>query len=103
MDSRKSSIKASIKKIPGINFFVKSKTWTSFRHKISLVTDTRENSTFTGFFRLPTQFEALSGPVLDFLLPEQTPKNLKIAVIGCSNGSEAYTIASVLMNSTSRP
>jgi chemotaxis methyl-accepting protein methylase len=98
MDTHKSSTMAVIKKIPGINFFIKSKTWQSFRHEITLITDTRDNSTFTGFLRLPTQFEALSGPVLDFLLPEQTPKNLKIAVLGCSSGSEAYTIASVLMN-----
>jgi chemotaxis protein methyltransferase CheR len=53
-------------------------------------------SSFTGFFRLPTQFEALSGPVVDFFQDEGTQKKLKIIVVGCSNGAEPYSIASVL-------
>ena len=47
---------------------------------------------------MPTQFEALSGPVLDFLLKDREEKRLKIIVLGCSNGAEAYSIASVLKN-----
>lgn len=47
---------------------------------------------------MPSQFEALSGPVLDFLLSDRKDKTLRIIVLGCSNGAEAYTIASILKN-----
>lgn len=91
-------MKQLIKKIPGVNILIRTNIWKSFRHKIRLITSDRENTTFTGFLRLPTQFEALSGPVLDFLLSDGPVKPLKIIVLGCSNGSEPYSIASVLKN-----
>jgi len=49
---------------------------------------------------MPTQFEALSGPVLNFPIRdrEREEKLLKIVVLGCSNGAEPYSIASVLRN-----
>ncbi len=91
-------MKQMIKKIPGINVLKDTYSWKALRHRITLISDNRENSTFTGFLRLPTQFEALSGPVLDFLLVGGGERTLKITVMGCSNGAEAYTIASVLKN-----
>ena len=71
--------------------------WKAFRHWIALMVEQRANSTFTGFLRLPSQFEALSGPVISYLTKEQSSSPLRIVVMGCSNGAEAYTIASVLM------
>jgi len=46
--------------------------------------------------RSPTQFDALSGPVIDFLLQEDREIHLRVAIVGCSNGAEAYSVASVL-------
>lgn len=57
----------------------------------------RKNSHFTGFLRLPNQFEALTGPVLAYLAGRPSRPPLRIVVVGCSNGAEAYTIASVLI------
>ena len=57
------------------------------------------NSTFTGFYRLPTQFEALTGPVMRFLLRDRADAALKIVVVGASNGAEPYTISSLLRTS----
>jgi chemotaxis methyl-accepting protein methylase len=67
------------------------------RHRVAQTIELRANSTFTGFLRLPSQFVALSGPVLDFLARQQRGSPLCIVVMGCSNGAEAYTIASVLL------
>ena len=71
--------------------------WKTLRHWLALRIDPRTNSTFTGFFRLPSQFEALTGPVMTFLTRERVTSRLRVAVIGCSNGAEAYSIASMLM------
>src|SRR5262249_110275 len=71
--------------------------WKTLRHWLALRIDPRNNSTFTGFFRLPSQFEALTGPVTAFLTRERPTSRLRVAVIGCSNGAEAYSIASMLM------
>jgi chemotaxis protein methyltransferase CheR len=82
---------------PGRTILGKTTIWRKMRHKLSLLTSDRENSSFTGFLRLPTQFDALTGPGIDSVLarrPRQT--SLTITVIGCSNGAEAFTIASVL-------
>jgi len=73
-----------------------SNIYKRFRHRISLWRDARENSTFTGFCRLPTQFEALADPVVGFLLKDEADRKLRIIVFGCSNGAEAYTVSSIL-------
>jgi chemotaxis protein methyltransferase CheR len=68
------------------------------RHRLALVVDRRRNSHFTGFLRLATQFSVLTGPVLADL--DHHPLHsqpLSIGVLGCSNGAEAHTIASVLL------
>jgi len=84
-------------KIPYLEKYGDWVAWKAFRHWIALMVEQRANSTFTGFLRLPSQFEALSGPVISYLTKEQLSSPLRIVVMGCSNGAEAYTIASVLM------
>jgi chemotaxis protein methyltransferase CheR len=90
-----------LKGIPGMQRLVQTERWKSFRHRLTLWQDGRINETYTQFFRLPSQFEALAGPVLDFVLSEREPGPLMITVLGCSNGAEPYSIASVLK--TRRP
>jgi chemotaxis methyl-accepting protein methylase len=74
----------------------------SFRHWLIRKRQRRDQSHYTHFLRLPTQFEALAGPVLDFLGPAREDSTaselLRIAVVGCSIGAEVYTIASTLKN-----
>jgi chemotaxis methyl-accepting protein methylase len=71
--------------------------WQRLRHGVTLLVGERRNSHFTGFLRLPTQFQVLAGPVVQRLAAcGRTAEPLRIAVLGCSNGAEAYTIASVL-------
>jgi chemotaxis protein methyltransferase CheR len=85
--------------LPAGRYVRNTTTWKKLRHKLSLMTSPRQNSHFTGFLRLPTQFDALSGPVIDFILSRRRDTHpLQITDIGCSNGAEAYTIASVLVN-----
>src|SRR3989449_3499623 len=86
----------SLKQLPGIRDLLQTTWWKVRRHRLTLALGQRRNCHFTCFLRLPTQFEALSGPVLDFLTQNASAKPLDIAVIGCSTGAEAYSIASVL-------
>ena len=88
----------NVKKLPGISTLRKTTAWQILRFKMTLLSSPRRNCHFTRFLRLPTQFEALSGPVLDVLLKNRTRKALKVTVMGCSAGAEAYSIASVLRN-----
>src|SRR5688572_16851593 len=74
-----------------------SLAWKVCRHRIALMIGERKNSHFTGFWRLPSQFEALNEAVLPYLAKRQSGAPLRIIVAGCSNGAEAYTIASVLL------
>jgi len=85
-----------LKFMPGMRSFLETNLWCSFRHRIALRRQRRENSNFTGFQRLPTQFDALAGPVVEYVYNGGLARSLKIAVLGCSNGAEAYSVASVL-------
>ena len=89
-------MKSLLKSIPGMQFLVETNVWRSFRHHVALHLEPRKNSHFTGFMRSPTQFDALSGPVIDFLLQDDKEIHLRVAVLGCSNGAEAHSVASVL-------
>ena len=91
-------IKGILKRIPGVQEFAQSRIYQSYRHGVALRTAPRVNSNFTGFWRLPTQFQALSGPVADHLIAVAPGRQLRIASIGCSNGAEAYTVSSCLSN-----
>jgi len=86
------------KKLPGISALTKTTAWRIFRFKMTLLMNHRRNCHFTRFLRMPSQFEALSGPVFDFLVKDRALKTLKVAVVGCSTGAEVYSIASVMRN-----
>lgn len=85
-----------LKRLPFYDAVVSTTAWKSFRHRLAMHLDARENSTFTGFLRLPSQFEALCGPILDYILQGADHQGVEVAVMGCSNGAEAYTIASFI-------
>lgn len=93
--------KKTLKKIPSVRRFVRSERWGRIRYRITRMTSGRKNSPCTRFLRSPLQYEALCGPVMDFFSIDSRSAPLTIAVIGCSNGSEPYSIASVLK--TRRP
>ena len=92
-------IRESIKRIPGVKPLIKRNPYRILRFKITLLLSRRQNRTITRFLRMPTQFEALSGPVLDFLLKNGTMDELKVIVMGCSIGAEPYSVASILRKS----
>ena len=84
--------------VPGAAALRETKIWGRLRHRMSLWVDPRTNSHFTGFLRLPTQFDVLVGPVMSKLASRQrSDAPLSIAVLGCSNGAEAFTIASAIL------
>jgi chemotaxis methyl-accepting protein methylase len=66
------------------------------RHALVLRLSRRRNYTFTQFCRLPTQMDFLAGPVLDATGAGSGGVPPRIVVFGCSNGSEAYSLASAL-------
>lgn len=70
------------------------KTLLNLRYQVALRRK-RKQSTYTRFFRLPGQFECLVGQVLDFIKPND--REIRIAVYGCSDGAEPYSIVSYLM------
>jgi len=59
--------------------------------------DDRADKTFTRFMRARTQFEALTEAVVPAFAARDNRQPLRILVMGCSNGAEPYSIASVLM------
>lgn len=85
-----------IKKIPTVKKLLQKKAYLELRHKITLYFSKRENNTFTGFLRLPTQFEALTEQCFKHIAGKKNIQKLRICVAGCSNGAEPYTISSVL-------
>lgn len=67
------------------------------RHRRLLRTANRQNDhTYTSFYRSPVQLDALVGPALDHLGPRPDPVPIQINIFACSNGAEAYTVASEL-------
>ncbi len=58
--------------------------------------DRTSEHTYTCFLRSPSQLQLLSGPILEFLRTEAPQEPLNITLLACSNGAEAYTIASWL-------
>jgi len=95
------ALRQTAKRLPGVPALLDTKLYKRVRHRIALMTGPRENSVFTGFCRLPTQFHALTGPVIDFLGEDARKRPLEIVLFGSSNGAEPYTIASLIL--TARP
>jgi chemotaxis methyl-accepting protein methylase len=83
--------------LPGVKRFERSRLGERARHRFALHFEDRQSFTYTQFFRLPTQYAALTGPVLDFVGGPQRREPLRIVVVACSMGAEAYSIASLLM------
>jgi chemotaxis methyl-accepting protein methylase len=69
------------------------------RHRMLLRSaDRSQHHTYTAFFRSPIQLEALTGPVIEFLMGQPPARRrLEILQFACSNGAEAYSMASMLM------
>lgn len=55
-----------------------------------------QSHTYTRFCRSPGQLDALTGPVMATLLATPASEKFQIHVFASSNGSESYTLASVL-------
>lgn len=91
----------TLKRLPLVAALLKTERWATMRYKFVLRTSKRVNANCTAFLRGPLQLEALLGPVLDMLLLENKDSKIKIIIAGCSIGSEAFTIASILK--TRRP
>jgi chemotaxis methyl-accepting protein methylase len=86
--------RAALKALPAVQVLVATDQWRSWRYRWTLLTARREYHSYTTFFRLPAQFVALGGPVLEFL--GGGAQGLEIAVLGCSSGAEPYSIAAYL-------
>ena len=82
--------------IPGVRQLEQSSLGQKTRYWFALHFEDRQSFTYTQFFRLPTQYAALTGPVLDFVGGAQAARTLRIVVVACSMGAEAYSIASLL-------
>jgi len=91
------TIQSALKKLPGVRRVLQTSTFKQLRYEAVLLIQERRNFLFTQFLRVPTQFDALVGPVIDFLVRGKSDASLKISVWGCSNGAEPYSIASVLI------
>lgn len=89
-------LKVRIKHVPAVRRIIQADQFRSLRHRLILQFDDREDRTFTRFLRLPTQYEVLAGPVMDFLGVDPEAGELSLIVLGCSKGAEAYSIASTL-------
>ncbi len=87
----------TIKRLPPLRAMTETRRWRSWRHRLTLLIDRREDAIFTRFMRVPTQFDALVGPALDYVAPSVTGRPLRILDIGCSGGAEPYSIASELV------
>ena len=88
----------AIRLTPPVQALLHTNTWKSLRHRIALATDRRQHFTFTRFLRLPPQFDALAGPVVDHVAPAGRTRSLDIVAIGCSIGAAPYSVASVLVH-----
>ena len=62
-----SALTGYLGRLPLVGPFVRRRGWYPWRHQWVLWFGSRENVTFTQFLRLPRQYDALTGPVLDFL------------------------------------
>lgn len=93
-----SSLIETAKRVPGVERMTRTPDYRRIRHRMTLRLSRRQNRTFTRFMRVPGQYEALTGPVLEHVCRPRTTA-LRVLVVGCSNGAEAYTIAAVLRRS----
>jgi len=86
-----------VRRVPGVRALANSRVGHAIRHEYARHFETRESFAFTQFLRLPTQYDALTGPVIDHVTGPGRGAPLQIVVLGCSTGAEAYSISSVLL------
>jgi chemotaxis protein methyltransferase CheR len=96
--SLRPSLPRFLKAIPFMQRFADSVAGQALRYRLALHLEDRKQHTFTQFFRMPAQLDALTGPVLDFLGARRGSEPIRIVVIGCSTGAEPYTLSSVLLD-----
>jgi chemotaxis protein methyltransferase CheR len=92
------AILSALKKLPGFRRVLQTDRFKRLRYEVVLAFQKRRNYVFTQFLRVPTQFDALVGPVVDFLVQGNDASSLSITVWGCSNGAEPYSIGSALLS-----
>ena len=89
-----------LKTLPPVVSLLETSQWGHMRHWLVRRRQPRDQSHYTHFLRLPSQFDALAGPVMEHVLSnsgkEKFNQRLRIVVVGCSIGAEVYTIASIL-------
>ncbi|MFQ5500504.1 MAG: CheR family methyltransferase [Candidatus Zixiibacteriota bacterium] len=87
-----------LKRLPLIRGITQSHWWKSVRYRLLQSYGDRKNEVFTRFLRAGRQFDALAGPVTDHIIATFGDGTIKIVVLGCSTGAEAYSIASTLLS-----
>jgi len=80
--------------IPGYRAFRNTRSWKKIKHKVILKTSKRKNDNYTQFLRLPTQFQALNSIIDEYF---RCNEQVNICVLGCSDGSESFSISSTLL------
>ena len=91
-----SPVRRWVKLIPGVQAFLQTNVWRSFRYNLVRLTANRSATTCTCFLRVRTQFEVMAEVVVPRLLPSASGRPLEIVVLACSTGAEPYSIASYL-------
>lgn len=84
-----------VKRFPMVSRLTGTDSYQMLRHRATLLMSDRRSRTFTHFLRAPTQFDVLAGPVLTHF--SDLERELRVVVLGASNGAEAYSIASTLL------
>lgn len=87
----------AVKDFPVIAQIIKTDQFKKFRHFCVRNFADRGHFTLTRFCRLPSQYELLTGRVMEYVMPLLKGRELKIICVGCSKGSEPYSVASMLM------
>lgn len=82
--------------LPGYRSLRNTSSWKKIKHKVILKTSKRVNDNYTQFLRLPTQFQALNLIIEKYFRCKD--EQINICVLGCSDGSEPFSISSNLIS-----
>lgn len=94
---RATSPDTGLRRFPPVQALLRTRWVRRLQHAMVVRWEPRRAYTFTRFLRLPTQYDALAGPVIDFLAPAGTERELAMVNVGCSLGAQPYSSASVLL------
>ncbi len=89
-------IKSALKRVPHIRTLFQTQAARKLQYGLRLRFGPRQNYTYTQFLRLPTQYQVLCGPVMALATKWRGESEIRITVMGCSYGAEAYSIASMV-------